>query len=827
MEQSLADLIALDNIRYLVCLYLSGQDEVQTLGHTQGAIFVAVHEVVTLPVGNSSRRQALGSYSAQIEAIIRHRARVCSPNLFLGSGQPAAVVRAAIRRVLLVFGVHPTFIVFPALPQRQHLHSIIQALPALQHPLAFTILGASQALQVQLSHLVALCQPHFVWVPAGAPTWPRIAHAMAQQARARVVRPPRLRPFHEYSEPLLGHFDIWPESHYIRVRTIARAIYGKVDLYEYLPPHIRLARMVMALLRRQYQQAPRTVDVNPDDVLRIGVLSQSRVVKKIRKETLRELMQTRAAGQWNTENPFNEIAVNQMLMQEITGAPPPCAFIAGYYGTYEDSRMVYLVFEHIRGGDLFTNVAQGSVCNGPDLEAQVCHFMFQLLVALRYLHRCGIANLDVSLENILLDPDGTLRLIDFGQAWPFMETAGFSCGKNYYRHPCAWPRPHEQSTFHPRPNDPGPLDMFAAGVVFYILAFQHPPWQRAFPGADRSYDFIRQCGLRTLLGHYGMLDRISTLGLDLLERLLSQRLEDIPTADEALHHHWFARYGMIMPSRPASPSSDNALSQFIILEWLRTSALRCISQQQLIVAVASLELTSQVACFLEFEVLSLRAAANSAGGQPIEIGRRQIVDLGQESASRQTGMCQFLAVARGLQQLAQQQMLPAGMHEVFAQLARDAAAGNEQALSVLADRLLEAAVEHMQRHREDFEEFHSLSDGMRTDGRQRLQRSFDDYLQRLLREGWGDQLTLRALADLLGVAVHIHSSAGFNVPIINPHGSAAAVHIGHLEGVHYVWLAGDATAHDISQAPPWDLPDTPVSEPGQQPRPDSFFDEFE
>merc|ERR1712046_537732 len=38
------------------------------------------------------------------------------------------------------------------------------------------------------------------------------------------------------------------------------------------------------------------------------------------------------------------------------------------------------------------------------------------------------------------------------------------------------------------------------------------------------------------------------------------------------------------------------------------------------------------------------------------------------------------------------------------------------------------------------------------------------------------------------MGIQVHSSAGFNVPLMSFCNSSATVHIAHLEGVHYAWL---------------------------------------
>ena len=43
-------------------------------------------------------------------------------------------------------------------------------------------------------------------------------------------------------------------------------------------------------------------------------------------------------------------------------------------------------------------------------------FMFQMVDALDYIHKCGVAHLDLKLENILLDGDLNIKVSDFGFA---------------------------------------------------------------------------------------------------------------------------------------------------------------------------------------------------------------------------------------------------------------------------------------------------------------------------------------------------------------------------------------------------------------------------
>ena len=59
----------------------------------------------------------------------------------------------------------------------------------------------------------------------------------------------------------------------------------------------------------------------------------------------------------------------------------------------------------------------------PDLLPQQLHpdviqsVIFQILLALAHMHLEGIAHRDINPYNIMIDWDGTVKLIDFGVAW--------------------------------------------------------------------------------------------------------------------------------------------------------------------------------------------------------------------------------------------------------------------------------------------------------------------------------------------------------------------------------------------------------------------------
>ena len=81
---------------------------------------------------------------------------------------------------------------------------------------------------------------------------------------------------------------------------------------------------------------------------------------------------------------------------------------------FENSDYIFIVMEHLQGGDLFNYLEQKKF-HIP--EERACYIVSSMILALSYLHAYGIAHRDLKPENILLisqSPDSDIKLMDFG-----------------------------------------------------------------------------------------------------------------------------------------------------------------------------------------------------------------------------------------------------------------------------------------------------------------------------------------------------------------------------------------------------------------------------
>ncbi|XP_053316399.1 PAS domain-containing serine/threonine-protein kinase [Spea bombifrons] len=133
---------------------------------------------------------------------------------------------------------------------------------------------------------------------------------------------------------------------------------------------------------------------------------------------------------------------------------------------YENTMFFQLVMElHGDALDLFDFID-----NQPNLDEPLASYIFrQLVSAVGYLHSKNILHRDIKDENIIISPDFTIKLVDFGSAAHLQPGKLFStfCGTTEYCAP-------EVLLGNPYP---GPeLEMWSLGVTLYTLIFGENPF---------------------------------------------------------------------------------------------------------------------------------------------------------------------------------------------------------------------------------------------------------------------------------------------------------------------------------------------------------------
>lgn len=125
----------------------------------------------------------------------------------------------------------------------------------------------------------------------------------------------------------------------------------------------------------------------------------------------------------------------------------------------------YIVMEFVEGGDLKTRIA----ARARFTPTEIAQVMGQLLAALHHAHQRGVVHRDVKPANVLIRPNGRLKLTDFGIARiadSDLTQTGEVMGTLTYMSP-------EQLTGAPVD---ARADVYACGVIFYELLTGEAPF---------------------------------------------------------------------------------------------------------------------------------------------------------------------------------------------------------------------------------------------------------------------------------------------------------------------------------------------------------------
>lgn len=216
------------------------------------------------------------------------------------------------------------------------------------------------------------------------------------------------------------------------------------------------------------------------------------------------LARTLPDGSSSQEDIKEEIRVHEMLSND----PEPCPFIIKLLAVVENEDTIDLVLERAEGGDLFAYYEEKTKKLGGELARsrgtpryrellqkhwdEVLKVMQQILRATAYLHSRNICHRDLSLENIMLDSNGDVKVIDFGNVREYTETNWLSergqIGKVGYLSPECY----ANDNYDGRDND-----MWCNGVILWQMLFGCKPWDDPHV-SDARFRLIYNDGLAGL-----------------------------------------------------------------------------------------------------------------------------------------------------------------------------------------------------------------------------------------------------------------------------------------------------------------------------------------
>lgn len=137
-----------------------------------------------------------------------------------------------------------------------------------------------------------------------------------------------------------------------------------------------------------------------------------------------------------------------------------------------------MVMEYVEGGEVVSE-EQLSTSSGKGFSEDIARRHFRDLVkGLDYLHYQNVIHRDIKPENLLLTEHGSVKLSDFGTACHTPDgndTMFDTCGTRAFFAP-------EMCNGEGSPYEGKKADIYAAGVVLYVLLFFRLPFESDNPG---------------------------------------------------------------------------------------------------------------------------------------------------------------------------------------------------------------------------------------------------------------------------------------------------------------------------------------------------------
>ncbi|KAG7505801.1 carnitine O-palmitoyltransferase 1, liver isoform-like [Solea senegalensis] len=189
------------------------------------------------------------------------------------------------------------------------------------------------------------------------------------------------------------------------------------------------------------------------------------------------------------------------------------------HDVYENNKYLYLVLEHVSGGELFDYLVK----KGRLTPKEARKFFRQIISALDFCHSHSICHRDLKPENLLLDEKNNIRIADFGMASlqvgdSLLET---SCGSPHYACP---------EVIRGEKYDGRRADVWSCGVILFALLVGALPF---------DHDNLRQLLEKVKSGVFHMPHFIPPDCQALLKGMIEVNPDKRLTLEAIQKHNWY------------------------------------------------------------------------------------------------------------------------------------------------------------------------------------------------------------------------------------------------------------------------------------------------
>lgn len=201
-----------------------------------------------------------------------------------------------------------------------------------------------------------------------------------------------------------------------------------------------------------------------------------------------------------------------------------------------DDRNLYSVMPYCSGGELFDILEKKNRFSEPEAR----YWMHQIVKGLSCLKKAGVSHRDLSLENLLVH-EGKVLVIDMGMCLrvPFTENRHPNSNQRYLILPqgvCGkWHYMSPEVCKNQLPFDGPAVDLWAAGVILFLMLTGFPPWERPML-TDERFKYMSNGYLVQMLTEWQV--GLSADAMDLLQRMFWVDPTDRLSLEQVCAHPW-------------------------------------------------------------------------------------------------------------------------------------------------------------------------------------------------------------------------------------------------------------------------------------------------
>eukprot|EP00759_Apiculatamorpha_spiralis_P048217 PhF_6_TR4353/c0_g1_i1/m.5868 len=201
-----------------------------------------------------------------------------------------------------------------------------------------------------------------------------------------------------------------------------------------------------------------------------------------------------------------------------------CEYVLFLQEVLLTDKHLYLVFEHVTGVPLFDKIVDSKFFPEPVGR----RYFQQFIIGLWYCHQRGIAHRNLNPENLLLDPNDTVKIANFGMAG--LQSGGPKGDGTLLNTVCGIPNYVAPEVLSESGYNGFMADVWSAGVILFVMCAGYLPFED--PNLNTLFNKIER-------GDFRMSKHFSAPLQELVRGMIVVDTTKRLTVEQIMQHPWF------------------------------------------------------------------------------------------------------------------------------------------------------------------------------------------------------------------------------------------------------------------------------------------------